>query len=585
MWGGFETLPYYPDQDPGGIIPLPYFPDDDRMDAGAGDDWMFAGYGNDIMYGGDGVDSMYGGNDNDWMSGDAGNDWLYASVGDDSMYGGGGGDSMFGGDGNDNLFGDSSSPLAMANSSNFALDVSSSDLLSGGAGDDALDGGEGDDILQGGSGTDTLAGGPGIDVFQGTLSELNRDMITDFDKNDTIEVAGLRFGSDALTFASSVLSIDADKDGIVDARINLNGTFAGHFEASESDPGSDAATRIRFVESPVISIIPLDAIKPEGNTGVTSFTFKVTREGDLSRESTVSYGVSGEVDATDFAGGVLPSGTVIFTPGSAEQVLTLEIAGDTIPEMHEDFMVNLSSPINGNLENAAAAGIIVNDDQLLVKIGDAPVQFRPAAWERSWTDEHVSITHKADLTNTDEAYSSVLFGRSGSGSLKGGDIFQGDLGVSGQTLKSSAIKQEIDGTEGLRFSLDQEATRITFNLSHFFSNDDNTGMTEAGRAQFLNLNHEIVKEVYFSADHSNGAKEISIELPDGFTDVVFAAGALNNGNFVYGAYGNETGDDFGAAPTTSHGSDYLIDAVSFGFGEITPVGSVLPNNSIDAFVI
>ena len=110
-------------------------------------------------------------------------------------------------------------------------------------------------------------------------------------------------------------------------------------------------------------------------------------------------------------------------------------------------------------------------------------------------------------------------------------------------------------------------------------------MTEAGRAQFLNLNHEIVKEVYFYADHSNGEKEISIELPDGFTDAVFASGALNNGNFVYGAYGNETGDGSGAAPTASHGSDYLIDAVSFGFGEITPVGSVSPNNSIDAFVI
>lgn len=585
MWGGFETLPYYPDQDPGEIIPLPYFPDDDWMDGGAGDDWMLAGYGNDTMYGGDGVDSMYGGSDNDWMSGDAGNDWVYASVGDDFLYGGSGSDSLFGGDGNDNLVGDSSSPVAMATTANSALDVSSNDLLSGGAGDDVLDGGEGDDILQGGSGTDILTGGLGIDVFQDALAELNGDVITDFDKNDTIEVAGVRFENDALAFAGNVLSIDADKNGVVDASINLNGTFAGHFEASESDPGSDAATRIRFVESPVISIIPLDAIKPEGNTGVTSFTFKVTREGDLSSESSINYSVSGEVDATDFAGGVLPSGTIAFTPGSAEQVLTLEIAGDTLPEMHEDFMVNFFSPINANLENAAAAGTILNDDQLLVKIGDAPVQFRPAAWERSWTNEHVSITHKADLTNTDEAYSSVLFGRSGSGLLKGGDVFRGDLGVSGQTQKSSAIKQEIDGTEGLRFSLDQVATSVTFNLSHFFSNDDNTGMTEAGRVQFLSLDHEIVKEVYFYADSSSGEKEMSVEVPDGFTSVVFASGALNNGNFVYGAYGNAAGDGFGAAPSARHGSDYLIDAVSFGFGEIIPIGSVSPNNPIDPFVI
>ncbi len=293
---------------------------------------------------------------------------------------------------------------------------------------------------------------------------------------------------------------------------------------------------------------------------------------------------SGGINAADFEGGVLPSGTVIFTPGSAEQVLTLKIASDTTLEMHENLTVNLSNPINGTLQRAAAIGTILNDDQLLIKIGDAPVQARPDVWEQSWTNEHVSITHKADLTNVHEAYSRVLFSTANSGKLEGGDIFQGDLGVSGQTQKSSAIRQEIDGTEGLRFSLDQEATRITFNLSSFFTNDDKTGMTEAGRVQFLNLN-QIVKEVYFSADNSNGEKEISIELPAGFTDVVFASGALNNGNFVYGAYGNGAGSGFGAAPTAKHGSDYLIDDVSFGFGEIIPIGSTLPHNSIDPFVI
>lgn len=413
---------------------------------------------------------------------------------------------------------------------------------------------------------------------------MNGDTITDFDKNDTIEVAGVRFGNDALAFTGNVLSIDADKNGIVDASINLNGAFTARFEASESGTDNGAMTRIRIVESPVISITPLDTIKPEGNTGGTSFTFKVIREGDLSRESTVSYGVSGEIDATDFAGGVLPSGTIIFTPGSAEQLLTLRVAGDTTPEMHEDFLVNLSNSINGTLQRAAAIGTILNDDQLLIRIGDAPIQARPGVWEQSWTNEHVSISHKADLTNANEAYSRVLFSTANSGKLEGGDIFQGDLGVSGQTQKSSAIKQEIDGTEGLRFSLDQKANHVTFNLSSFFTNDDKTGMTEAGRVQFVNQN-QIVKEVYFSADNSNGEKEISVELPAGFTDIVFASGALNNGNFVYGAYNNGTGSGFGAAPTAKHGSDYLIDDVSFGFGEIIPIGSTLPHNSIDSFVI
>lgn len=339
---------------------------------------------------------------------------------------------------------------------------------------------------------------------------------------------------------------------------------------------------------PELSIAALDAVKAEGDSGTTAFTFKVTRTGDLSGETSVHFGVSGAVDGFDFAGGVLPSGTLVFTPGSGEQLLTLQVAGDTRVEPHEAFTLTLTEPVNGNLATAAAQGIIQNDDHFSIHIGDAPV--RPlksdaGAWERSWSDSHVDISHKANLTDANEAYSDVLFVSSGSAVLNGGDISGGDLGVSGQTLATSAVKQEIDGTESLRFSLDQEATGISFNLSRFFANDDNTGLTEAGRVQFLNLAHEIVKDVQFFADSANGNKQMTIDVSGGFVEALFSAGASNDTDFVFGAYGNAAGNGYGGASNAGHGSDYLVDAVTFEIGAVAVIGSILPNNPTDLFIV
>ena len=339
---------------------------------------------------------------------------------------------------------------------------------------------------------------------------------------------------------------------------------------------------------PELSIAALDAVKAEGDSGTTAFTFKVTRTGDLSGETSVHFGVSGEVDGLDFTGGKLPSGMLDFAPGSGEQLITLQVMGDTRVEPHKAFTLTLAEPVNGSLATSSAQGIIVNDDHFSIHIGDAPV--RPpksdaGAWERSWTDSHVDISHKANLADVNEAYSNVLFASSGSGVLNGGDISGGDLGVSGQTLATSAVKQEIDGTEGLRFSLDQEATGISFSLSRFFANDDGTGLNEAGRVQFFNLDQEIVKDVQFYASNAGGEKQMNIDVSEGFVEALFSAGASDGQNFVFGAYGNAAGNGYGEAPGAGHGSDYLVDAVTFEFGEVAVIGSILPNNPIDPFTV
>jgi Ca2+-binding RTX toxin-like protein len=105
----------------------------------------------------------------------------------------------------------------------------------------------------------------------------------------------------------------------------------------------------------------------EGDSGTTAFIFTVTRSGDISGVSSANWAVSGNggsaVDAADFLGGVLPSGTVSFAAGESTKTLTVNVAGDRLAEAHESFTLTLSSPSAGtSITNGTTAGTITNDD-------------------------------------------------------------------------------------------------------------------------------------------------------------------------------------------------------------------------------
>ncbi|NKI31971.1 ExeM/NucH family extracellular endonuclease [Croceivirga thetidis] len=112
----------------------------------------------------------------------------------------------------------------------------------------------------------------------------------------------------------------------------------------------------------VIGIVATNAINLEGDSGMTPFTFIITRTGDTSGTTSVDYAVSGATDAADF-GGSLPSGTISFAADETSQVLTLNITGDSDIETDENFTVTLSNPTGGeSLDSATAEGTIQDDD-------------------------------------------------------------------------------------------------------------------------------------------------------------------------------------------------------------------------------
>jgi hypothetical protein len=119
-----------------------------------------------------------------------------------------------------------------------------------------------------------------------------------------------------------------------------------------------------------LSISRASAQKPEGHSGTTAFTFTVLRSGATSGSASADWSVTGggavatsAAQASDFAGGVLPSGRVSFAAGQLAQTVTVTLAGDIAAELNESFTVTLAQPQTGvTLGVASAVGVIFNDD-------------------------------------------------------------------------------------------------------------------------------------------------------------------------------------------------------------------------------
>jgi Ca2+-binding RTX toxin-like protein len=121
------------------------------------------------------------------------------------------------------------------------------------------------------------------------------------------------------------------------------------------------------LSSASLAIAAASADQTEGNSGSKAFTFTVTRSGSTAGSNSANWAVTGTganpANATDFVGGVLPSGTVSFGAGETSKVITVNVQGDATVESNETFTVTLSNPSNGAIiTTASATGTIQNDD-------------------------------------------------------------------------------------------------------------------------------------------------------------------------------------------------------------------------------
>ncbi|MEM0908952.1 MAG: VWD domain-containing protein, partial [Pseudomonadota bacterium] len=114
---------------------------------------------------------------------------------------------------------------------------------------------------------------------------------------------------------------------------------------------------------PMVGIGAPDIQVEEGTSSQpTRVEFILYRLGDLSGTVNVDWAVlDAGVSAQDFAGGVLPSGTVRFNPGETEVKITLDVAADDISELHKYLTVAIDAK-NGAGEIIDEVTITLLDD-------------------------------------------------------------------------------------------------------------------------------------------------------------------------------------------------------------------------------
>ena len=197
------------------------------------------------------------------------------------------------------------------------------------------------------------------------------------DAADATDFGGV-FPSGIVTFGagetSQVVTIDVSRDEAAEPDEGFTVTLSS--PSGVATLGTDTATGTIQNEDTGVSVFALDADQAEGDTGITTFTFTVARIGDTTDAGAVDFAVSGSgdgpVDATDFPGAVLPSGTLTFASGETTQILTIEVSGDTTPEVNEQFTVTLSNPsANTAVDTDTATGTVVTDDGFVFELSTA----------------------------------------------------------------------------------------------------------------------------------------------------------------------------------------------------------------------
>jgi chitinase len=100
----------------------------------------------------------------------------------------------------------------------------------------------------------------------------------------------------------------------------------------------------------------------EGYSGTATATFTITRSGNTSGSSTVSYRTTnGTATAgTDYSAVALTA--VTYAPGETSKTVTVDVTGDIAVEKNETFNLVLSAPGGATVADASGAGTIANDD-------------------------------------------------------------------------------------------------------------------------------------------------------------------------------------------------------------------------------
>ncbi len=158
---------------------------------------------------------------------------------------------------------------------------------------------------------------------------------------------------------TAIAAADLDKDGRTDIA-GIVGT--GVFSVLYGNPP---------VTLPCLLID--DVSVTEGDSGTSNAAVAVRLSQPSAQEVRVNYQTAAltATDGQDFTSG---SGTLVFAPGETSKDVNVPVNGDVLDELDESVIINLTSPVNARLSDAAAKLTIVdNEQQPTISINDVSV--------------------------------------------------------------------------------------------------------------------------------------------------------------------------------------------------------------------
>jgi hypothetical protein len=241
--------------------------------------------------------------------------------------------------------------------------------------------------------------------------------------------------------------------------------------------------------SATLSIMAVNGTQSEGTTGATTpFTFTITRGGNSSIATSASWAVTGSganaASASDFAGGVLPSGTVSFAAGETSKTITVNVAGDTVVEPDEGFTVTLSNPAASTaIGTASASGTIRNDDASLASLSIAALSADKAEGQSGSTPFTFTVTRGGNTSIATSASWAVTGSGANAASASdfaGGVLPSGTVNfAAGETSKTITVNVAgdtvVEPDEGFKVALSNPAASTTIgtaSASGAIRNDD-----------------------------------------------------------------------------------------------------------------
>ena len=212
-------------------------------------------------------------------------------------------------------------------------------------------------------GNDSVAEDSGTLAFEVSLDAASGKEITvRYTTADGTATSGADYasGSDTLTFAAgdtaATIEVSVVDDGIPELDEHMTVTLSN---AANAMIGTGLGTGTILDTTPLPGVSVSDERGPEDTVGNLSFIVTLDTAG--TSEVTVSYATADDT-ATAGSDYTASDGTATFPVGTTTFTINVPVLPDTARESNEDFILNLTTPVNAFIVDGQATGTIEDDD-------------------------------------------------------------------------------------------------------------------------------------------------------------------------------------------------------------------------------